>query len=181
MRILLINGYTPHPDAGGKLTQSLIDLSLAELEAHHTLKQSTVISYDADAEYEKFKWADLVLMYFPLYWYAVPWGLKRYIDDVFAMHTFYDSDDNGRPVPLMTGKTWGYVTTLAAVESTYAPNNLLTGGLSVADLLQPLTVTFRYVGIQPSSAFSNQVYYDVYNPEQVKQLRLSLKQALTQL
>lgn len=181
VKILLINGYTPHPDAGGNLTQALVDLSATTLSAHHQVKQSNVLDYDLIDEYHKFQWADLILLYFPLYWYAVPWGLKRYLDDVFEKYRFYDADAQGRPVPLMTEKTFGYVTTLAAVEDTYAPGNPLTQGLTVADLLQPLTVTFRYVGIEQNSKFNNCVFYDVYDAKQVTAAKATLTTNLLRL
>lgn len=181
MQILLINGYTPHPDAGGKLTKALVELSEKQLVKHHEVKLTTVTDYDVDEEYDKFRWADLILLYFPLYWYAVPWGLKRYIDDVFALHRFYDSDANGQPVALMTNKQFAYVTTLAAVPETYAPGNPLTGGLTVTDLLKPLEVTFRYIGIEPASQFQNCVFYDVYNPAVIEPLKQTLLSELAKL
>lgn len=174
MHILLINGYTPHPDAGGKLTQTLVDISREKLAQHNEVKYTAVMNYQASEEYEKFRWADLILLYFPLYWYAVPWGLKRYIDDVFALHVFYDSDENAQPVALMPGKQFGYVTTLAAVSETYAPENPLTAGLTVTDLLKPLDVTFRYVGIEPTTQFHNCIFYDVYNPAVIEPIKASL-------
>ena len=169
MRILLINGYTPHPDAGGKLTQTLVDISIQTLSQHNDVKTTAVTDYEAAQEYAKFQWADLILLYFPLYWYAVPWGLKRYIDE------------NGQPVALITGKQFGYVTTLAAVRETYAPGNPLTNGLSVNDLLKPLDVTFRYVGIQPASHFQNCVFYDVYNPTTIQPIKAALLAELSKL
>jgi len=181
LRILLINGYTPHPDAGGKLTQTLVDISIQTLSQHNEVKTTVVTDYEAAQEYVKFQWADLILLYFPLYWYAVPWGLKRYIDDVFALHQFYDTDVNGQPVALMTGKQFGYVTTLAAVRETYAPGNPLTNGLSVSDLLKPLDVTFRYVGIQPAAHFQNCVFYDVYNPVTIQPIKTALLAELSKL
>ncbi|WP_173021238.1 NAD(P)H-dependent oxidoreductase [Secundilactobacillus folii] len=181
MKILLINGYTPHPDAGGKLTQMLVDLSQNTLAAHNDLQLTAVTNYQAGEEYEKFRWADLILLFFPLYWYAVPWGLKRYIDDVFALHKFYDADENGQPVALMTGKQFAYVTTLAAVPETYAPNNALTKGLTVPDLLQPLDISFRYVGIDQCQNFHNQVYFDVYNAAQIPLIKAALLNELAKL
>lgn len=181
VKILLINGYTPHPDARGKLTQALVELSATTLSPQHQVKQSNVLDYDLIEEYHKFQWADLILLYFPLYWYAVPWGLKRYLDDVFEKHRFYDADAQGRPVPLMTGKSFGYVTTLAAVEDTYRPGNSLTQGLTVDDLLQPLTVTFRYVGIEQQPRFQNCVFYDVYDSKQVTAAKETLTTQLLSL
>lgn len=181
MRILLINGYTPHPDAGGKLTETLINISQEQLSKHNEVKLTEVTNYDADEEYRKFRWADLILLYFPLYWYAVPWGLKRYIDDVFALHRFYDSDENGQPVALMPGKKFGYVTTLAAVQETYAPGNPLTKGLTVTDLLKPLEITFRYVGIEPTTKFHDCVFYDVYNPSVIQPIKQTLLFELSKL
>lgn len=181
MHILLINGYTPHPDAGGKLTESLVTLSQTALQPTHEIKLTEVTDYDSETEYSKFRWAELVLLYFPLYWYAVPWGLKRYIDDVFAVHRFYDADANGQPVPLMTGKQYAYVTTLAAVSETYAPNNPLTNGLTVTDLLQPLDVTFRYIGMTHSQQFHNQIFYDVYNQHQMPRIKAALMHEIANL
>jgi NAD(P)H dehydrogenase (quinone) len=45
------------------------------------------------AEQEKVEWCDLMILQFPLWWFALPAILKGWVDRVFAMGRFYN---NGR-------------------------------------------------------------------------------------
>lgn len=179
MNILVINGYTPHPDAGGTLTQTLVGNSLQALSAKHQVQLSCVTAYDPITEYNKWRQADLILFHFPIYWYAMPWQLKRYLDEVLGNHLFYEYDDNGVPVPLMTGKTFSTLVTLAADASTFG--GAFTENLSLQQLLAPLTVSLRFCGIMPSDQLQPAALYNAYQPRTGAELKAWSQAALAPL
>ncbi|MCI1986463.1 MAG: NAD(P)H-dependent oxidoreductase [Lactobacillus sp.] len=169
MKILLLDGYTPHPEAQGKLTHALVATSQKALQRRHDVQTSTVHAYDAATEAQKWQWADLIILHFPVYWYAVPWGLKRYLDEVLAKQVFYTTDQAGRIQGMMTGKHFAYVTSLAATQQA------LEGGPGITNLLAPLSASLAFCGLTPSPQIANHIFYDVYGT------RPSLAQWLTTL
>lgn len=56
--------------------------------------------FDAVQEAENFKWADVVVYHFPVWWFQVPNRLKFYIDEVFtAGHKMESMKVTDAPVP----------------------------------------------------------------------------------
>ncbi|MFD1483663.1 NAD(P)H-dependent oxidoreductase [Lacticaseibacillus baoqingensis] len=159
MKILLIDGYTPHPEAKGQLTHALVATSQQVLGARHQLKTTTMTGYDVAQETEKWQWAELIILHFPVYWYALPWGLKRYLDDVLARDRFYATDALGRSTPLMTHKHFTYVTTLAATQQD------LAWGPGIAQLLSPLNASLAFCGVTPAPQVAAHIIYDVYRTQ----------------
>jgi len=87
MNILVINAHQRWEGfAEGKLNQTLVDAAEKHLTAAgHTVDTSVVDNgYDVAAELQKFQWADAVIVQTPVYWMAVPWLFKKYIDEVFT-------------------------------------------------------------------------------------------------
>jgi len=86
MNILIINGHQKHKISSGALNASFVELA----KAHYTAKAFNVkISmidqdYTVDEEVEKYLWADLILYQMPVYWMSLPWGFKKYIEEVFS-------------------------------------------------------------------------------------------------
>lgn len=179
MNILIINGYTPHPDANGTLTQTLVGDSLQALSAKHAVRLSTVTDYRVTDEYNKWRWADLVLFHFPVYWYAMPWRLKRYVDEVLGNHLFYEYDDNGAPVALMPGKQFSTLVTLAAGQDTFGGD--FTDHLTLDQLLAPLTVSLRFCGITQHPDLKPAALYNAYQPRTVAELKAWDRAALAPL
>lgn len=86
--------------------------------------------FDAFEEAENFKWADLVVYHFPIWWFQVPNRLKFYIDEVFtAGHNngIYKNDGRSRVNPeinygtggLMHGKQYFVTTSWNAPQTAF--------------------------------------------------------------
>ena len=84
--ILTLNGAQPYPFAPGGLNATLAERAKNWLEAAgHTVRLTTVAEiYDVDAEVENHRWADTVILQFPVNWMGVPWSLKKYMDEVYT-------------------------------------------------------------------------------------------------
>ena len=84
--VFLINAHEYYPFAEGKLNQALVDRATAHLEARgytvrHTAMQD---AWEVDAEIEKHRWADAILLQTPANWMGVPWSFKKYMDFVYS-------------------------------------------------------------------------------------------------
>ena len=84
--ILLINGAKTFAHSNGQLNDTLTELAQEVLlDLGHQVQVTRADSeYDANAEVEKFLWADTVIYQMPGWWMGAPWTVKKYIDDVFT-------------------------------------------------------------------------------------------------
>lgn len=84
--ILVINGAKQFAHSNGELNDTLTALATDHLtELGHDVQVTRADSdYNAEAEVEKFLWADVVIYQMPGWWMGAPWTVKKYIDDVFT-------------------------------------------------------------------------------------------------
>ncbi len=82
--VLLINGHQYWEISPGKLNKSLIEVARKLLEQKGYSIKSTHIddAYDVAEEVEKMMWANFIIFQTPVYWMSIPWGFKKYIDEV---------------------------------------------------------------------------------------------------
>ena len=91
-------------------------------------------NYDVKEEVEKFKWADLVIYHTPIWWFQIPFGFKKYIDEVFTeghQNGIYASDGRSRKNPninygtggLMHGKKYMLTTSWNAPKTAFTLEN----------------------------------------------------------
>lgn len=112
--------------------------------------QAGSLSQDIVLEQEKLRWADTVILQFPLWWYGMPAILKGWFDRVFVKGFAYDVRVNGRTLRYgegnLTGKRAMLVVTAGAREAGFGPRGV-NGELN--DLLFPLQHgTLWYTGMQ---------------------------------
>ncbi len=94
-------GWKAHLDRA-----DLGDLKDAPAEISRASKQAFTagtLAEDIRAEQEKLRWADTVVLQFPLWWYSTPAILKGWIDRVFAKGFAYGIADPDHP-----GRTFRY-------------------------------------------------------------------------
>ncbi|MEE1946999.1 NAD(P)H-dependent oxidoreductase [Pedobacter sp. KR3-3] len=112
-KIFIINGGQVFGHSGGRFNQTLTHFSIDFLGKLPGVSiRSTNINdiYDADKEVENFVWADLIIYHTPIWWFQVPNGLKKYIDEVFtAGHQkgIYHSDGRSSINPQINYGTGG--------------------------------------------------------------------------
>ncbi|MCP3889482.1 MAG: NAD(P)H-dependent oxidoreductase, partial [Desulfobulbaceae bacterium] len=83
--VLLINGHQAWEISPGKLNKSLINMAWEAFTTKGYEVQTTHIdeTYDTEKEVEKILWADIIIFQTPVYWMSIPWGFKKYIDEVY--------------------------------------------------------------------------------------------------
>ena len=124
MKTLLIAG---HPD----LSQSVANATILE-EAGKALPDMTIRKlcevapdgrFDVVAEQDALTGADLIVWQFPFHWYAMPWFMKKWLDEVFVFGFAHG------PGAKLGGKK------LLVSVTTGAPETAYTGGPgSVGDI-----------------------------------------------
>lgn len=135
--IFIINGSHPFAHSGGKFNQTLFNNTKLYFESNDNFEvKSTQVGdhYNPKEEVEKFKWADLVIYHTPIWWFQIPFGFKKYIDEVFTeghQNGIYKSDGRSRTNPdinygtggLMHGKKYILTTSWNAPKTAFTLEN----------------------------------------------------------
>lgn len=166
--IFLINAHEPYPFSEGRLNGSLVEKMDAHLKANGYEVRTTAMKdeYAIDAEIEKHRWADAIVVQTPCNWMGVPWSFKKYMDDIYSAGMdgrLCDGDGRTRKDPskqygsggTLTGKKYMLsVTFNAPTESFNDPDQFFFEGKGVDDLFWPMHLNFRFFGMEPLETFS---------------------------
>ena len=112
MNIFIINGGQEFAHSGGSFNTTITNWTEQTLVKNGFETRVTNVNdqFDPMAEAENFKWADIIVYHFPVWWFQVPNRLKFYIDEVFtAGHNngIYRSDGRSRKNPAINYGTGG--------------------------------------------------------------------------
>lgn len=112
MNIFIINGGQEFAHSGGSFNTTITNWTEQTLvnNGFETRVTNVNDAFDAIVEAENFKWADIIVYHFPVWWFQVPNRLKLYIDEVFtAGHNngIYRSDGRSRKNPAINYGTGG--------------------------------------------------------------------------
>lgn len=140
-KILVISG---HPDLQASqankailacLSEDLDDIAIRRLDALYP-----DFRIDAAAEQQALLKADVVVLQFPLFWYASPALLKQWLDVVFSYGFAY-----GTAGDKLKGKHLLLSITIGGPESAYSP--LGPSHFHLEQFLRPLEQTAYYTGM----------------------------------
>ncbi|WP_225037064.1 NAD(P)H-dependent oxidoreductase [Winogradskyella sp. SM1960] len=135
--IFIINGSHPFAHSGGKFNETLFNNTISyfdTLEEFEVKFTQVGENYNVKEEVEKFKWADIVIYHTPIWWFQIPFGFKKYIDEVFTeghQNGIYASDGRSRKNPninygtggLMHGKKYILTTSWNAPKTAFTLEN----------------------------------------------------------
>ncbi|WP_299781685.1 NAD(P)H-dependent oxidoreductase [uncultured Formosa sp.] len=135
--IFIINGSHPFAHSGGRFNETLFNTTISyfdTLEEFEVKCTQVGENYNVKEEVEKFKWADLVIYHTPIWWFQIPFGFKKYIDEVFTeghQNGIYASDGRSRKNPninygtggLMHGKKYVLTTSWNAPKTAFTLEN----------------------------------------------------------
>ncbi|MGZ5188518.1 MAG: NAD(P)H-dependent oxidoreductase [Kaistella sp.] len=112
-KILIINAGQNFGHSGGKFNQTVTaktESFFSRFPGVEVKVTYTDSDYDKDEEVEKFVWADYIIYHTPIWWFQLPHGFKKYIDEVFtAGHQkgIYKSDGRSKENPEINYGTGG--------------------------------------------------------------------------
>lgn len=174
--VFIINGHHKYSFSEGRLNASLAEraASFFKDKGYEVKTTATDEPYSVEAEIEKFKWANVIFLQSPLNWMGAPWSLKKYIDDVWNAGgggELADGDGRTSAAPKknygLGGKLNGRYaisfTTNAPKEAFNNPEEKFFDGRSEDELLLPLHLAFKWIGLKPLPTFF--AYDVVKNPE----------------
>ncbi|MBF8150693.1 NAD(P)H-dependent oxidoreductase [Winogradskyella sp. F6397] len=135
--IFIINGSHPFAHSGGRFNETLFNNTISyfdTLEEFEVKFTQVGENYNVKEEVEKFKWADIVIYHTPIWWFQIPFGFKKYIDEVFTeghQNGIYSSDGRSRKNPninygtggLMHGKKYILTTSWNAPKTAFTLEN----------------------------------------------------------
>ena len=175
--VLIINGHQPYPFSEGRLNASLVARAKAFFEAQGDSVQTTATAeaYDVETEIAKILWADLVILQYPVNWMGAPWSLKKFIDEVYTAgmdgrlmngdgRTSEEPTKNYGMGGVLQDKSYMQSVTYNAPREAFDnPDEPFLQGASVDDMLLPMHLNFKFMGMQRTPTF---VAYDVMkNPD----------------
>ena len=111
--ILIINAGQNFAHSSGKYNKTVTEHTEAFFNKMDSIEvKVTNISdgYDTAEEVEKFVWADFIIYHTPMWWFQVPNGFKKYIDEVFTVghnRGIYHSDGRSSANPAINYGTGG--------------------------------------------------------------------------
>jgi len=85
--VLIINAGQKFAHSGGKYNQTVTATTvafLAKLENIEVKLTNIDEGYNNKEEVAKFVWADYIIYHTPMWWFQIPNGFKKYIDEVFT-------------------------------------------------------------------------------------------------
>ncbi len=85
--VLIINGWHEFAISKGSFNTSLFDSSknhFSDGEKYNVQTTEINNGYNELTEVEKFIWADLIIYHTPIWWFAVPFNFKKYLDKVLT-------------------------------------------------------------------------------------------------
>lgn len=112
-KIFIINGGQIFGHSGGKFNKTLLEQTKDFFAQHSQFEvRSTDINYEYDLkqEVEHFVWADVIIYHTPIWWFQLPNGFKKYIDEVFTegrQTGIYHSDGRSAVNPAINYGTGG--------------------------------------------------------------------------
>ncbi|MBV1866578.1 MAG: NAD(P)H-dependent oxidoreductase [Marinosulfonomonas sp.] len=169
-KILIINGHQKWEISPGGFNALLAEHAKKVLSAKgYEIKTSTIdAGWDDEDEVQKTLWADVIILQFPVFWFSVPWLLKKYIDEVYMVgygrlfandgRTRTDANQHYGSGGLMQGKqimlspTWN-----APPEALDDPDQFFEGKGNDAVFMW-LEKTYEFCGMEALPAFAT---YDV--------------------
>ncbi|KMJ55209.1 hypothetical protein AB685_28450 [Bacillus sp. LL01] len=165
-KLLLINGQDYFERAQGELNNTMSKY-IEEFTTNEFEVVQTAIAkgYRVPEEIEKFKWADIIIIQTPIYWFSLPGILKKYIDDVFIPDIFFGKSKQFGQGGKFNKKKYMLSVTWGARESAFkGTKEDFLEGLSEEQVLFPIHKTFEYCGFNKLPTFS------IYSSMNLKEL-----------
>lgn len=134
MKIFVINGGQVFGHSGGKFNKTIFDTTIEFFNNQDGFEvRSTDVNdvYDVAEEVRKYVWADVVIYHTPIWWFQLPHGFKKYIDEVFTeghQNGIYKSDGRSSANPEINYGTGGMLqgTKYMVTSSWNAPKTAFT-------------------------------------------------------
>lgn len=178
-KLLIINGHETYESSPGQLNRTMVEVMIEELKGKFEIKTSVLEEgYDIAEERQKFLEADVIIYQMPVFWFAAPSVLKKYMEEIFQIGVFYvRAPEYGRGGHL-TDKKYMLSTTWNAPAEAFNTPGKFFDGRSVDEALIGFHLAQKYIGLQPLPSFA---CFNVVKDPQIEQFKNGLRQHLQQV
>ncbi|APW65580.1 MULTISPECIES: NAD(P)H-dependent oxidoreductase [Arcobacteraceae] len=163
--VLIINGHQYYDVVAlGELTKKYVNKADEFLKNNNFEVKHTHIEkgYDIEEEGKKFKWADYIILQFPVYWMGLPWITKKYFDEVLVQGVQYANDGRSRTDAsktygsggLLQGKKYMLSLTYNCPFCEFDNKNGFFDGLSLDQAHISTHKIFQFCGLKPLKTYS---------------------------
>lgn len=129
-----------HPDPEKSLANRTILEKLGKLLPHADIVRLAVLypdwRFDVEKEQARLVQSDMIIFEFPIWWYAIPWLLQKYITEVFTADFAYDAKY------ALEGKRLILSFTCGGGEKSYTREGLYN--LTIDEIMLPVYATAKY-------------------------------------
>ena len=184
--VLILDAGCQNFDRGGSLNHYFSRLAEEELTKLGWSVEMTLIEqqWEVQAEVEKWKKADVVLLQTPGWWMYVPWQFKRYQDLVWVQPGIIGSDGRHHNSPnegygtggILTNKKYMISCTWNAPKAAFDEKGDFFEGKGIDGVLFPLRKSFEFLGLKQMPTFmSNDVIKNPHIEEDTKRFKEHLR------
>jgi modulator of drug activity B len=145
--ILIINGGQIYAQAKGNFNKAVTEKTITffKNKPETEIKVTNINQeYDIKTEIEKFIWADVIVYHTPIWWFQLPNGLKKYLDEVLntgKSKGIWTNDGRSSKNPsinygtggLLSGKQYIVTTSWSAPSTAFTMPNEFFNQVSVDD------------------------------------------------
>lgn len=140
-KVLIINGRpNAEQSIANKFILEKVAKELPEAEILTLSREYPNGVFDIEREQKRLAEADIIVFEYPLYWYALPWLLQKYLEDTLTFGFAYGTDDIK-----LKGKKVISSFTCGSDDTQYQPGQ---SGETFADLPRPMQATCWLCGIE---------------------------------
>lgn len=163
-KILIINGHSTYESSPGRLNRTMTETMAETLSGKYDIMTSVLENgYDIEEERKKFLAADIIIFQMPVFWFAAPAVLKKYMEEIYQIGVFYiRAEEYGRGGHL-TNKRYMLSTTWNAPETAFSDSGKFFDGRNVDEVLIGFHKAQEYIGMKKLPSFS--CYNVVKNPQ----------------
>lgn len=163
MKFLILDAGCAFHGQGGELNHLFTKVAKDTLEAlgHEVAVTEVGGDWEVEAEHEKIRAADVLVIQTPGWWMSPPWQLKRYEDEVFTTGGFTKGDGRTRTEPaknygtggLLTEKRYLLSSTWNAPKEAFDEPDDFFEGRGIDGVFLPLHKTLQFLGMRPLASF----------------------------
>lgn len=161
-KILIINGHgAPSMSMANKRILETVKEQIPEAEIVTLAELYPTFNIDVEKEQQRLAEADVIVFEYPIWWYAMPSILKKYVEDVFTMGFAYgNSGDKLKGKKLIASFTCG------APEKNYQPGAC---GEDIDKMALPIKATCWLCGIEYIGEVGSYgaMYYGLNSQEEI--------------
>ncbi|MBS4939527.1 MAG: NAD(P)H-dependent oxidoreductase [Actinomyces sp.] len=138
--VLIVSGHprTGDDSVANKTILEELTVLLPGAEIDHLDDLYPEYTFDVEAEQEKLRAADVIVLQYPLWWYGWPALLQKWMEDVFVRGFSHGSSGTA-----LRGKKLVVSVTTGASQAYYAPDSV-----DFNDLLTPTKATCALTGME---------------------------------